>query len=138
MKKLTRQEKHEQCIREIRGTLVVVAICCVWHISSAFLLNGTGLYFLGMPAWFSVSTLGTIVLSLLGVWYLLKKVFIDFEYEDEEEGGRGIMSANQKIILTIFVIYLALNAITVLYLVSVREVSRTYHLKRSFLSAEEI
>ena len=66
MKKLTRQEKHEQCIREIRGTLVVVAICCVWHISSAFLL---------------------IVLSLLGVWYLLKKVFIDFEYEDEEEGG---------------------------------------------------
>lgn len=54
MKKLTKQEKHEQCIREIRGTLVVVAICCVWHISSAFLLNGTGLYFLGMPAWFSV------------------------------------------------------------------------------------
>ena len=36
MKKLTKQEKHEQCIREIRGTLVVVAICCVWHISSAF------------------------------------------------------------------------------------------------------
>ena len=87
MKKLTRQEKHEQCIREIRGTLVVVAIFCVWHISSEFLLNGTGLYFLCMPAWFSVSTLGTIVLSLLGVWYLLKKVFIDFEYEDEEEGG---------------------------------------------------
>ena len=62
------------------------ALFWMW-ISSAFLLNGTGLYFLGMPAWFSVSTLGTIVLSLLGVWYLLKKVFIDFEYEDEEEGG---------------------------------------------------
>lgn len=29
MKKLTRQEKHEQCIREIRGTLIVVLICCV-------------------------------------------------------------------------------------------------------------
>lgn len=60
MKNLTKQEKHEQCIREIRGTLVVVAICCAWHILSAFLLNGSGLYFLGMPAWFSVSTLGTI------------------------------------------------------------------------------
>ena len=48
MKKLTRQEKHEQCMREIRGTLIVVAICCAWHIASAFLLNGTGLYFLGM------------------------------------------------------------------------------------------
>ena len=86
MKNLTKQEKHEQCIREIRGTLVVVAIGCAWHILSAFLLNGSGLYFLGMPAWFSVSTLGTIVLSLLGVWYLLKHVFIDFEYDDEEEG----------------------------------------------------
>ena len=48
MKKLTRQEKHEQCMREIRGTLIVVLICCAWHIASAFLLNGTGLYFLGM------------------------------------------------------------------------------------------
>ena len=43
MKKLTRQEKHEQCMREIRGTLIVVLICCAWHIASAFLLNGTGL-----------------------------------------------------------------------------------------------
>ena len=86
MKNLTKQEKHEQCIREIRGTLVVVAICCAWHILSAFLLKGSRLYFLGMTAWFSVSTLGTIVLSLLGVWYLLKHVFIDFEYDDEEEG----------------------------------------------------
>lgn len=88
MKKLTRQEKHEQCIREIRGTLVVVAICCVWHISSAFLLNGTGLYF-SWYAWHGLvmSTLGTIVLSLLGVCIYLKKVFLDFEYEDEEEGG---------------------------------------------------
>ena len=79
MKKLTRQEKHEQCMREIRGTLIVVLICCAWHIASAFLLNGTGLYFLGMPAWFSASTFGTIILSLIGVWYLLKHVFINFE-----------------------------------------------------------
>ena len=35
----------------------------------------------------SMVSLVTIVLSLLGVWYLLKKVFIDFEYDDEEEGG---------------------------------------------------
>ena len=85
MKKLTRQEKHEQCMREIRGTLIVVLICCAWHIASAFLLNGTSLYFLGMPAWFSVSTFGTIILSLIGVWYLLKHVFINFDYDDEEE-----------------------------------------------------
>lgn len=85
MKKMTRQEKHEQCMREIRATLIVTAICCTWHIASAFILNGTGLYFLGMPAWISVSTFGTIILALVGVWFLLKFVFIDFEYDDEEE-----------------------------------------------------
>lgn len=48
------------------------------------------------------------------------------------------MSANQKIILTIFVIYLALNAIIGIVFSKRQEVSRTYHPKRSFLSAEEI
>ncbi len=86
MKKLTKQEKHEQCMREIRGTLLVAVICCAWHIITAFALNGTGYYFLGMPAWFSVSVFGTIVITLVGVRILLKKVFIDFEYDEEEEG----------------------------------------------------
>ena len=50
MKKLSREEKHEQCMKEIKSTLVVVALCCIFHIASAFLLNGSGLYFLGMLA----------------------------------------------------------------------------------------
>lgn len=84
MKKLSKQEKHDQCIREIKATLIVVLACCIWHIGTAFVLNGTGLYFLGMPAWFSVSVFGTIVIALVGVWILLKRVFIDFDYDDEE------------------------------------------------------
>lgn len=83
--KLTKEEQHKQCSKEIRATLIIVVICCIWHVGSAFLLNGTGLYFIGMPAWFSVSTLGTIVLALAGVAFLLKKVFINFEYDAEEE-----------------------------------------------------
>lgn len=89
MKKLTKQEKHEQCMKEIKSTLMVVALCCIWHIASAFALNGSGLYFLGMPAWLSVSVFGTIVLALGGVWYLLRFVFIDFEYDDEEGGDQA-------------------------------------------------
>ena len=83
--KLTKEEQHKQCMKEIKATLIVAVICCIWHVGSAFLLNGTGLYFIGMPAWFSVSTLGTIVLALAGVAFLLKKVFINFEYDTEEE-----------------------------------------------------
>ena len=86
MKKMTKQEKHEQCVREIKGTVIVTLICCAWHIITAFVLNGKGLYFLGMPAWFSVSVFGTIIIALGGVRYLLKYVFVDFEYDDEEIG----------------------------------------------------
>ena len=85
MKKMTKQEKHAQCMKEIKGTLIVTLLCCAWHIFTAFVLNGKGLYFLGMPAWFSVSVFGTIVIALVGVRYLLKHVFVDFEYDDEEE-----------------------------------------------------
>ena len=85
MKKMTKEEKHQQCMREIKGTLIVTVLCFLWHVATAFILNGKGLYFLGMPAWFSVSVFGTIVIALVGVRYLLKHVFVDFEYDDEEE-----------------------------------------------------
>lgn len=82
---MTNQEKHNQCIREIKGTLIVTVLCCLWHVITAFVLNGSGTYFLGMPAWFSVSVLGTIVIAIVGVCVLLKFVFKDFEYDDEAE-----------------------------------------------------
>ena len=85
MNNLTDQERHLQIRKEVKWTLVLTAICCAWHILSAFLLNGTGLYFLGMPAWFSVSVLGTILIAIIGVVFLLKKVFVDFSYDDEVE-----------------------------------------------------
>ena len=65
--------------------------------------------FLGMPAWFSVSTFGTIILSLIGVWYLIKHVFINFEYDDEE-GGRRINVSKSENHSCNFIVYLALNA----------------------------
>lgn len=70
-------------MREIKGTLIVTALCCIWHVATAFLLNGKGLYFLGMPAWFSVSVSGTIIIAIVGVIILVKKVFVNFDYDEE-------------------------------------------------------
>ena len=90
MNKMSKEQKHEQCLKEIKATLIVTGICSAWHIITAFALNGSGLYFLGMPAWFSVSVFGTIVLALLGVWFLMKKVFVDFDYDDEDAEEKGV------------------------------------------------
>ena len=83
MKQLTDAQKHEQILREVKATLLLTLICAAWHIITAFALNGTGLYFLGMPAWFSVSVLGTILIAIVGVVFLVKKVFVDFDYDEE-------------------------------------------------------
>ncbi len=88
MKKLTKEEKHQQCLRELRGTLAVTGLCCLWHVGAAFALAGTGWRFLGMPAWFSVSVLGCILIVLMGLWYLSRHVFVDFSYDDEGEEER--------------------------------------------------
>jgi len=88
LKPTTHEEKHKQCIREIKATLLVTLICMLWHVITGFALNGSDAFFLGMPAWFSVSVFGTIVIALLGVWWLMKKVFVDFEYDEEAEEGK--------------------------------------------------
>jgi len=84
MKKLTREEKHAQCMKEIKATMIVALLTCAWECIWAFGLNGTGKMFLGMPAWMSVSVFGSIVIAVGGCLIILKKVFVDFEYDDEE------------------------------------------------------
>ena len=85
MKHLTKEEMHAQCIKEVKWTLLVTVVCALWHNIVGFALNGSGAYFLGMPAWFSVSVLGNIVIAIVGVEFLVKKVFVEFEYDEEKE-----------------------------------------------------
>ena len=85
MMKLSKEEEHKQCLKEIKATILVVLICFVWHVSTAFLLNSTGWKILHMPAWFVVSVFGTMLIAIVGVFVLLKFVFIDFSYDEECE-----------------------------------------------------
>ena len=74
MKKLTKEEKHKQCLKEIKATMLL----------TAFLLNSKGGTLFHMPLWFVVSVFGTIILAIIGVFWLLKFVFVDFSYDEEE------------------------------------------------------
>ena len=67
MKKLTKEEKHKQCVKEIRATLIVVGICFLWHVLTAFLLNSVDWTLFHMPAWFVVSVLGTVDCNHRGI-----------------------------------------------------------------------
>lgn len=83
MKKLNDNEIHEQLMKEIKATFILIAIVAVWHVGFAFLLDGIDVMVLGMPLWFFVSTIGAFVISVVGVAILLKKVFLNFELGEE-------------------------------------------------------
>ncbi len=89
MEKLTEQEKHKQIIKEVRATMILIAIVAVWHIGFAFVLDGIDVLVLGMPLWFFVSTIGAFVISVLGVAFLLKFVFKNFDLGEDTDEEMG-------------------------------------------------
>ena len=87
MKKMNREEKDRQIRKEARATMILFLFCFVWNVAFAYGLSGTGARLFGLPVWWLISTPGMFVIAVIGVVYLLKKVFINFDLEDEEKGG---------------------------------------------------
>ena len=92
MKKMTDEQKHQQIVKEMKATLILFIFVAIWHVGTAFLLNGIDFLIFGMPLWFFVSTIGAFMISVIGVIVLLKKVFVNFDLGQEQteewlEGG---------------------------------------------------
>jgi len=87
VEKMSYKEKFIQMNKEAKATWIVAGIIIVfWFIS------GFGVYELApeatiffMPAWFVLSCFGSWILSIVLVVYLVKKVFKDFDLDDDEE-----------------------------------------------------
>ena len=84
---MTPEQKEKQIRREARATLLLFLICFIWNVGFAYGLSGTGARLFGLPVWWLVSTPGMFVIAVIGVVFLLKKVFVNFDLEDSEEGG---------------------------------------------------
>ena len=86
---LSRKQKDEQVRREAKATLILFLVCFVWSVATAYGLSAVPIRIGGLPLWWMVSVPGMFVIAIAGVVYLLKKVFVNFSLEDEEEGGGG-------------------------------------------------
>ncbi|MCH4006291.1 MAG: YhdT family protein [Eubacterium sp.] len=91
---MTRKEKERQIRKEARATTVLFVICFIWHVGFAYGLSGSGLQIGGLPLWWLLSTPGVFVVALVGLAILLKKVFINFSLEDDDE-KQGITSSEE-------------------------------------------
>lgn len=84
---MNREQKDKQIRREAKATLILFVICFVWNVGFAYGLSGTGVRLFGLPLWWLISTPGMFVIAVIGVVFLLKIVFVNFDLEDDEEGG---------------------------------------------------
>ena len=84
---MTKDQKDEQVRREAKATLILFLVCFVWSVATAYGLSGVHIRIGGIPLWWMVSVPGMFVIAIVGVVYLLKKVFVNFSLDDEEEGG---------------------------------------------------
>ena len=85
---LSYKEKFIQMNKEAKATWIVGLISFIVWLAGGFgvyLLAGNSWTILGMPAWFVLGSVGCWFVGIIGVVYLLKFVFKDFDLGDDEE-----------------------------------------------------
>ena len=80
----TYKEKLSQADKEAKATvLALVATIIVWTIGG-FGLSGLDIQMFHTPLWVLGGTLGTWGFAILVCLFLEKKVFVDFDLDDED------------------------------------------------------
>lgn len=85
MKPVTKEEKNKQIKKEAFATVILFIICFIWHVGFGYGLSGVPIYIFNLPLWWIISTPGVFVVGVVGVIILLKKVFVNFDLNSEED-----------------------------------------------------
>ncbi|MEE1229109.1 MAG: YhdT family protein [Lachnospiraceae bacterium] len=79
------QERKQQINREAKYSLLAVAIIVVFWIVSGFGVSYFHVTVFHTPLWAITGCLGTWLVSVLLVVWLIKKIYKNFSLDDEEE-----------------------------------------------------
>ncbi len=85
--KMSKEAKDRQIKREAKATVILFVICMVWNVACAYGLSGCSIRILGLPLWWVLSTPGVFVIAVVGVILMVKNVFVDFDLDEDSEGG---------------------------------------------------
>lgn len=84
---LTYRQKMLQANKEAKATVVSLVLCIVVWAVAGFGLAGIDVKVLGTPVWIIGGTAGTWLFAVAVAVFLAKRVFADFDLDDEEEGA---------------------------------------------------
>lgn len=87
----TYREKLLQANREAKATVVALALTVVVWIALGFGLAGSSVEVLSTPIWIIGGTVGTWLFAIAVAVFLGKRVFADFDLDDEgTQGAEGV------------------------------------------------
>ena len=88
-KQWTYREKMAQANREAKATIVALAVVVAVWIVGGFGLSACDIEVFNTPIWVFGGTLGTWVAAMVAAVVLGRRVFADFDLDDEEEADHA-------------------------------------------------
>ncbi|MBS6560634.1 MAG: YhdT family protein [Clostridiales bacterium] len=82
---MTTREKFQQINKEAKATLLVLLLVVLFWTISGIGVSRLNITIFHTPLWAITGCIGTWIFSVVAVWILVKKVFKNFDLEEEEE-----------------------------------------------------
>lgn len=82
---MTTREKFQQVNKEAKATLLVLLLVILFWTISGIGVSRLNITIFHTPLWAITGCIGTWLFSVVAVWVLVKKVFKNFDLEEEEE-----------------------------------------------------
>ncbi len=82
---MTTREKFQQINKEAKATLLVLLLVVLFWTISGIGVSRLNITIFHTPLWAITGCIGTWIFSVVAVWVLVKKVFKNFDLEEEEE-----------------------------------------------------
>ncbi|HCO28667.1 MAG TPA: DUF997 domain-containing protein [Lachnospiraceae bacterium] len=82
---MTTREKFQQINKEAKATLLVLLLVILFWTISGIGVSRLNITIFHTPLWAITGCIGTWIFSVVAVWVLVKKVFKNFDLEEEEE-----------------------------------------------------
>lgn len=82
---MTTREKFQQINKEAKATLLVLLLVILFWTISGIGVSRLNITIFHTPLWAITGCIGTWLFSVVAVWVLVKKVFKNFDLEEEEE-----------------------------------------------------
>ena len=95
VKPMTYSQKHAQCKKEAKATLIFYAFCFFWWVMTGWVLglSGAEIYIWYIPLWFWLSVIALVPIGCVGCVILIKKYYVNFDLgEDAGERIESVVS----------------------------------------------